>query len=63
MWRDNEPVFNFGRMRGKSLRWVAADPDERKYLRWFLDGNFHEDAKALVREALAGKIRVRRAAS
>jgi DNA polymerase-3 subunit epsilon len=59
MWRDNEPVFNFGRMRGKTLRWVAADPDERKYLRWFLDGTFEEDAKSLVREALTGKIRLR----
>lgn len=59
MWRDNEPVFNFGRMRGKSLRWVASDPDERKYLRWFLDGTFEEDAKTLVREALTGRIRQR----
>jgi len=58
-WRDNEPVFNFGRMRGKSLRWVAADPDERKYLRWFLDGTFDEDAKAIVREAMVGQIRRR----
>lgn len=58
-WRDNEPVFNFGRMRGKALRWVAADPDERKYLRWFLDGTFDEDAKAIVREAMVGKIRRR----
>lgn len=59
IWRDNEPVFNFGRMRGKSLRWVASDPDERKYLRWFLGGTFEEDAKILVREALGGKIRLR----
>ena len=59
MWRDNEPTFNFGRMRGKSLRWVAADPDDRKYLRWFLDGTFDEDAKAIVREALVGRIRQR----
>jgi DNA polymerase-3 subunit epsilon len=60
IWRDNEPHFNFGRMRGKSLRWVAADPEERKYLRWFLDGTFEEDAKGLVREALTGRIRLRR---
>ncbi|MEM6990080.1 MAG: 3'-5' exonuclease [Myxococcota bacterium] len=58
-WRDNEPVFNFGRMRGKSLRWVAADPEERKYLRWFLEGTFEEDAKSIVREALVGRIRSR----
>lgn len=62
-WRDNEPVFNFGRMRGKPLRWVASDPDERKYLRWFLDGTFDDDAKAIVREALVGRIRRRQASS
>lgn len=59
-WRDSEPMFNFGRLRGKSLRWVAGDPTERKYLRWFLEGNFEEDAKTIVREALHGRIRRRR---
>jgi DNA polymerase-3 subunit epsilon len=59
MWRDNEPVFNFGRMRGKSLRAIASDPTERKYLRWFLEGSFDEDAKGIVREALLGRIRRR----
>lgn len=59
MWRDNEPVFNFGRMRGKSLRTIASDPTERKYLRWFLEGSFDEDAKGIVREALLGRIRRR----
>jgi DNA polymerase III subunit epsilon len=59
MWRDSEPVFNFGRMRGKSLRTIASDPTERKYLRWFLEGSFDEDAKGIVREALLGRIRRR----
>ena len=59
MWRDNEPVFNFGRMRGKSLRMIASDPNERRYLRWFLDGSFDEDAKGIVRDAMQGKIRRR----
>lgn len=58
-WRDREPVFNFGRLRGKSLRWVAGDPNERNYLRWFIDGNFDEDAKDIVREAMRGRIRCR----
>lgn len=62
-WRDNEPVFNFGRLRGKSLRWVAGDPIERPYLRWMVDGNFEEDAKDIVREALRGRIRRRLAAT
>ena len=60
MWRENEPVFNFGRLRGKSLRWVAGDPTERRYLKWFLEGHFDEDAKGIVREALNGRIRRRR---
>ncbi|MEX1363966.1 MAG: 3'-5' exonuclease [Nannocystaceae bacterium] len=59
MWRDNEPVFNFGRMRGRSLRSIASDPQERRYLRWFLDSGFDEDAKALVRDAMQGRIRQR----
>lgn len=58
-WRDREPVFNFGRLRGKSLRWVAGDPEERAYLRWMIEGNFDEDAKDIVREAMRGRIRCR----
>src|SRR5688572_22519881 len=58
-WRDNEPAFNFGRLKGTSLRWIAADPEERRYLKWFLEGSFDEDAKAIVRDALSGRIRRR----
>lgn len=61
-WRDNEPVFNFGKLKGKSLRWAASDPNERVYLKWMLQGNFEEDAKTVVREALEGRIRLRKAA-
>lgn len=62
-WRDNEPVFNFGKLKGKSLRWAASDPNERNYLRWMLEGTFEPDAKAIVREALEGKIRIKGAAA
>ncbi len=62
-WRDNEPVFNFGRLRGRSLRWVASDPTERRYLRVVLEGRFDDDAKAIVLEALQGRIRQRKRAS
>jgi DNA polymerase-3 subunit epsilon len=58
-WRDNEPVFNFGKLKGKSLRWAASEPTERTYMRWILDGNFEEDTKLIIREALAGRIRQR----
>ncbi len=62
-WRDNEPVFNFGRLRGRSLRWVASDPTERRYLRVFLEGSFEDDAKTIVRDALQGHILQRKRAS
>jgi hypothetical protein len=44
---------------GKSLRFIASDPTERKYLRWFLEGTFDEDAKGIVRDALQRRIRRR----
>ncbi len=59
VWRDNEPVFNFGRLKGKSLRWAASEPTERAYMRSIVQGNFDEDTKGIVREALAGRIRLR----
>lgn len=58
-WRNNEPVFNFGKLKGKSLRWAASEPTERAYLRWMLQGNFEEDTKKIVSEALDGRIRNR----
>jgi DNA polymerase-3 subunit epsilon len=57
IWRDGEPTFNFGKLRGKSLRWAAGDPTEREYLRWIAGGPFEEDVRQIVSEALAGKIR------
>ncbi|MEZ4448485.1 MAG: 3'-5' exonuclease [Nannocystaceae bacterium] len=59
-WRDNEPVFNFGKHRGKTLRWAASDPSERAYLRSLLTSQVEEDAKLIVREALEGRIRTRK---
>lgn len=59
IWRDGEPAFNFGKLRGKSLRSAAADPSERAYLRWILQGSFEDDTKQLVSDALEGKIRLR----
>lgn len=59
MWRDGEPVFNFGKLRGKSLRRCAGDPVDRDYLRWILGGSFDDEVKAIVQDALDGKIRTR----
>ncbi len=58
VWKDKEPVFNFGKLRGRSLRSVAGDPGERDYLRWIVQGPFEADTQQLVCEALEGKIRV-----
>jgi len=56
-WRDGEPVFNFGDLKGKSLRQVAEnDPD---YLDWVLRKNFSDEVKAIVGDALKGNIRRR----
>ncbi len=59
IWKDSEPVFNFGKLRGRTLRWAAGDPSERDYLRWISQGPFEEDTRQVVCEALAGKIRKR----
>jgi DNA polymerase-3 subunit epsilon len=48
--RDGATVFNFGKHRGRPLAAVAAEAPD--YLRWLLQGDFPDDAKALVREAL-----------
>lgn len=56
LWRDGEPTFNFGKLRGKSLRRCASDPQDREYLRWILGGNFEERVKKIVSDALEGKI-------
>lgn len=61
VWRDHEPTFNFGKLRGKSLREVASAPNERDYLRWIMGGPFEDDVKELIREALEGKIRSNKA--
>lgn len=59
MWRDGEPVFNFGKLKGKSLRRCAGDPADRDYLRWILGGSFDDEVKEIVQDALDGKIRSR----
>ncbi len=59
-WRDNEPVFNFGKHKGKSLRWAASEPGERGYLRSILGSNIDESAKLIIREAMEGRIRSRK---
>lgn len=58
-WKDGEPAFNFGKLKGKPLRWAAGDPEHRGYLRRLLQGTLEGEAHDLVVEALQGKIRRR----
>lgn len=60
VWKDGEPAFNFGKLKGKPLRWAAGDPEHRGYLRRLLQGALEEEATELVTEALSGKIRTKR---
>jgi DNA polymerase-3 subunit epsilon len=57
MWKDGEPAFNFGKLKGKPLRWAAGDPEHRGYLRRLLQGTLEGEAHDIVVEALQGKIR------
>lgn len=59
VWKDGEPAFNFGKLKGKPLRWAAGDPEHRAYLRRLLQGTLDGEAHDLVVEALQGKIRRR----
>jgi DNA polymerase-3 subunit epsilon len=59
VWKDGEPAFNFGKLKGKPLRWAAGDPEHRAYLRRLLQGALEDEATELVAEALAGKIRTK----
>jgi DNA polymerase-3 subunit epsilon len=56
-WIAGEVVVNFGKSRGKSLRELAAG--DRGMLEWILRGDFEEDVKTCVRNALAGRFPVR----
>jgi DNA polymerase-3 subunit epsilon len=59
MWKDGEPAFNFGKLKGKPLRWAAGDPEHRGYLRRLLQGTLEGEAHDIVVEALQGKIRTK----
>jgi DNA polymerase-3 subunit epsilon len=55
VWNDQgEAEFTFGKLKGRTLAQVCADPDGRRYLEWMLNKDFSEEVKSLLREALAG---------
>ncbi len=49
---DGYVVFTFGKYQGPRIDEVAQESPG--YLTWMLEQSFFEDAKALVRESLAG---------
>lgn len=52
-WKDGKVVIGFGSKAGQSLQQIALrDPG---FLRWMLEKNFPEDAKAIARDALQNK--------
>ena len=52
VWKDGEVVIAFGKMRGKSLRWLLDN--DQGFLRWMLEpkNSFPADTKNLIRHAL-----------
>lgn len=57
-WRDGEACCNFGKNKGRKLRWIAEN--DKNYLHWILKGDFSEEVKTIVREALNGKFPIKK---
>ena len=52
IWRGNEAVFNFGKLKGITLKdSVEIQPD---YLRWMLSADFTDEVKEIVHSILSG---------
>lgn len=55
-WQDGVAVINFGKHRNRSLQYIQEkDPD---YLRWIRDGDFSDETKAVIIEAMNGRFPV-----
>ena len=52
-WRNDEVVIGFGHKSGMSLRELADK--EPNYLQWILRGDFSEDIKIIVKNAIQGE--------
>jgi DNA polymerase-3 subunit epsilon len=55
-WRDGEAVLTFGRHRDRTLRELVEEAPD--YLEWILGSDFPDDAREIVRRALAGEFPV-----
>ena len=56
-WHNNEAVIGFGQKSGMSLKLLAES--ETSYLKWILRGDFSEEVKTIVRDALVGRFPVK----
>ncbi len=56
-WIGDEVVLNFGKSKGRTLRELSTQ--DRGLLEWILRGDFNEEVRACVRNALAGRFSVR----
>ncbi|MCH7750278.1 MAG: 3'-5' exonuclease [Acidobacteria bacterium] len=57
VWRDGVATVAFGAQAGTSLADLAAN--DRGFLEWVLRKDFSDEVKAIVRDALAGRLPVR----
>jgi len=51
-WRHNQPVLSFGKHKGKSLKWLVEN--DRDYLMWMQNGDFTDETRQLIQDALQG---------
>ena len=58
-WIAGEVVINFGKSKGRTLRDLATG--DRGLLEWILRGDFSDEVRGCVRNALAGRFPVREA--
>lgn len=52
-WIGDEVVLNFGKSKGRTLRELSTQ--DRGLLEWILRGDFNEEVRTCVRNALAGR--------
>ncbi len=51
-WRNGEAVLSFGKHRGQTLAWLVEN--QRDYLIWMQNGDFTDETKAVIADALQG---------
>lgn len=52
MWKGNQAVLSFGKHKGQSLQFLVEN--ERDYLIWMQNGDFSDETKSVIEEALQG---------